>query len=91
MFGCSAEKTNEETAETGATQAYIETEFPLDQYNLDAYMTPYWLGDIVYQESVMVVKNADGTIPDIPLLYEAKQIISVRTSDLATPFKEGTD
>lgn len=69
----------------------VETEFPVDKYDLDAYMTPYWQGDTVYQESVMVLENADGTISDIALMYGAKQIVSVRTSDLMTQFKEGTD
>jgi lysophospholipase L1-like esterase len=90
MFGCNAE--NIETTEaTVETQAPIETEYPLDQYNLNAYTAAYWQGDIMYQESVMVLQNEDGTIPIIPLLYKAKQIVSVRSSDLATEFKQGKD
>lgn len=91
MFGCGAESQEETNDVTEETNMPVETEFPVDQYDLDAYMTPYWKGNTVYQESVMVLENDDGTISDIPLLYAAKQIVCVRTSDLATQFTEGTD
>ena len=92
MFGCGVERSNEETNNiTEEMQMPVETEFPVDKYDLDAYMIPYWQGDTVYQESVMALENADGTISDIALMYKAKQIVCVRTSDLTTQFKEGKD
>lgn len=69
----------------------MENAYPLDKYDLDAYTLPYWEGKLVYQESVMVRKDADGSIPDIPLLYTAKKIVSVRSSDLKTVYKAGKD
>lgn len=68
-----------------------EKSYPMDKYDLEMYTLPYWSGNTVYHESVMVLKNADGTIDDIPLLYHATDIISVRTSDLRTEFKAGVD
>jgi len=64
---------------------------PVDRYTLEAYTLPYWKGNIVYQESVMVLEQEDGSIPDIPLLYHAEEIISVRSSNLLTEYQEGRD
>ncbi len=65
--------------------------YPLDMYVADAYMLPYWDSDIIYQEAVLVLENEDGSIPDIGLLYQAKQILSVRSADLRTEYREGKD
>ena len=91
IFGC--QKQQEPAPQQEAQQQETKTQLPyaLDAYNLDAYMLPYWEGNTVYQEAVMVLKNADGTIDDIPLLYPAKEIVSVRTSNLKTEFQEGVD
>lgn len=88
MFGCTnaAEPTKEpEKTETA------QSDYTLDKYDLDCYTQPYWTGNIVYQESVMVREEKDGSIPDIGLLYSAEKIISVRTSDLQRQFEEGKD
>lgn len=63
----------------------------LDKYDLATYMIPYWEGDTVYHESVMLLENEDGSLPDVSLLYPAKEIICVRSSDLKTVYEEGTD
>lgn len=73
------------------TKKEAKNQYPLDKYDLNAYMLPYWDSQTIYQEAVMLLENQDGTLPDIPLLYEAKEIISVRTSDLKTEFKAGKD
>ena len=39
-------------------------EYPLDRYDLDVYTVPYWSGDIMYHESVMVLEDKDGNVPD---------------------------
>lgn len=65
--------------------------YPLDKFDLDAYMLPYWDSETIYQESVMLLENMAGNLPDIPLLYEAKEIICVRSSDLKTEYKAGKD
>lgn len=71
--------------------ANVKPEYALDKYDLDCYTQPYWTGKIVYQESAMVLENEDGSIPDIGLLYHAEKILSVRSSDLQTEYKEGAD
>ncbi len=73
------------------TQDAETVQYPLDQYHLDAYTKPYWQGNVVYHESVMVLEEKDGSISDIPLLYHANQIFSVRSSDLEHEYQEGSD
>lgn len=77
--------------ETKPSKETITVNYPLDQYDLEAYIQPYWSGDIVYQESVMPVADKNGGVPDLNLLYPAEQIISVRSSDLQTEYTEGKD
>ena len=85
-FGaCTAEK------EPPKEKVTITVDYPLDQYDLEAYTQPYWSGEIVYQESVMPIEDKDGTVPDLALLYPAEQIVSVRSSDLKIEYTEGVD
>ena len=65
--------------------SFIETA-PLDSYNLNTWLEPYWDGYITYHESVMFVGD-DGA----PLLYKPENILSVRSFDLKTEYIEGVD
>lgn len=63
----------------------------MNSYDLDTYTLPYWKGNTVYHESVMVRKEQDGSIPAISLLYPATEILSVRSSDLQIVYEKGID
>lgn len=60
-------------------------------YDLERYLLPVWKGDTVYNESVMPIKNADGTISPISLVYDIDEIVGVLSSDLLTLYEEGRD
>lgn len=62
-----------------------------DRYTLEAYMTPVWEGGIVYNETVMFVAKADGSVEPAPLLYEPLEILSLRSFDLLTEYEPGID
>lgn len=62
-----------------------------DTYNREAYMSPIWLGDIVYNETLMFVEDENGTVPPAPLLYTPDEILSVRSFDLAVEYEQGID
>ncbi len=64
-----------------------EKEPVLDRYDLLTSMEYLWEGSVVYNESVMFVGKEDKA----PLLYTPDKILSVRSSDLATEYKEGVD
>lgn len=60
---------------------------PYDNFYLDTYMQPIWLGDTVYNETVSFIGN-NG---EERLLYPVEEIISVTSYDLKTTYKEGVD
>lgn len=59
----------------------------LDKYDIETWMAPVWKGPYVYNESFMFVGRGDKA----PLLYPADRIISIRSFDLKTEYKEGKD
>jgi len=69
----------------------IGNEPVLDKYDLYTSMLPLWEGDTVYNESVLVLKDQSGNMPEKSLLYPATEIISVRSQDLKTEYDEGDD
>lgn len=83
LVGCGNQQAGEE--------APAEETLILDKFDQSIYMLPYWDGDTVYHESVMLLEEMDGSLPDVALLYQAKEIICVRSSDLKTVYEEGKD
>lgn len=61
------------------------------EYSLEEYMRPYWNSNIIYNESVMPLENADGSVPEIQLMYDIKDIVEVRNSALDVKYTEGVD
>ncbi len=61
------------------------------EYDLKTYMKPIWEGDTVYAETAFVLKEPDGSVAPIRLLYDAKKILSVRNFALDTLYEEGKD
>ena len=60
-------------------------------FDLDKYLTPVWKGDTVYDESVMIVENRDGSMDPVSLLYPATQVISVMNCQLTVRYEESKD
>lgn len=56
------------------------------KYDFDAYTTPLWEGDTVYNETLMFVGETEA-----PLLYTPERVISVRSFDLKTEYTPGED
>lgn len=52
---------------------------------------PIWKGDVVYDETVCVLKNALGEIRPKRLAYPIKKIVSVKSFNLKTVYEEGKD
>lgn len=65
--------------------SFIETA-PLDKYDLNTWIAPYWDGCITYHESVMFVGDEGA-----PLMYAPEAVLSVRSFDLKTEYVEGVD
>ena len=60
-------------------------------YDLDKYMTPFWKGNIVYNEAVFPITDENGIILPLGLMYEPTEIISVKDYTLTRTYKEGRD
>lgn len=60
-------------------------------YNIDNYLSPYWTGSIMHDESAFVIEDENGAILPINLLYKPDEILSVTDSELKTEYKEGVD
>lgn len=58
-----------------------------DMYDLETYMMPIWDGRVVHNETVMFLGMDDKAT----LLYDADEIISVRSYDLKTEYQQGID
>ena len=65
--------------------------FDLDRYDNTKYLQYYWDSNITYNESAMIVRNADGTLDPVKLLFNVDKIISVRSADLQTKYVENKD
>lgn len=61
------------------------------EYSLEKYTLPYWNSNIIYNEAVMPLENADGSISSIQLLYDIKDIVEVRNATLDVKYTEGID
>ena len=62
----------------------------LDRYDPSWAMTPFWQGDTVYNESVVLIPDENGVMR-APLFYRADRILSVRDDTLCRVFTPGVD
>ena len=76
-------------AAAGGSGTAIKT--PSQAYSIENLLAPVWEGNESYQESVLVVEEADGSVAPIRLLYPIGQIRSVKSASLETVYKEGID
>ncbi len=62
-----------------------------DSYDLEKYTTPYWEGNIVYNESLNFIKDPQTGKATAQLLYPAAEILSIKNSKLDNLYEEGVD
>ncbi len=63
----------------------------LADYDLKKYTTPFWQGSIVYNEVVYPICDKDGNMGELDLMYEATEIVAVRSYSLTTLYEYGKD
>ena len=54
-------------------------------------LAPVWTGTVAFEESVMVVENADGSVNPISLLHPAIEILEVKSLYSGIIYKDGID
>ena len=60
-------------------------------YNAKSYLSNYWEGNTVYNESVFFEQNSKGEVIDASLMYTPDTVFSVRSADLKTEYVEWQD
>ena len=63
----------------------------ITKYQIKKFTQAIWSGSVSYAEAAFVRQNASKGVDPIQLLYDIEEIISVRSSDLKTLYKEGVD
>jgi len=53
-------------------------------------LVPFWEGKTVFDESIMLMSE-NGEMAKAPLFYKPERILSIKSSDLKTEYKEGID
>lgn len=70
------------------------TEMPADyyctSYENDKYTSPFWKGNIVYNEAVYPIKSASGDT-SYQLMYAPDQVVSVYDAQFKYKYREGLD
>lgn len=80
----------EEPFDYGRLPFYSESAAEREYSYTQAEMAvPFWLGNVMYNESAMFVKNSDGA--KAVTLYKPVKILSVRDWTLQKEYKEGVD
>ncbi len=66
------------------------TDLICTEYDVAKYTSPYWKGNIVYNEAVSPIQNDDGSYT-YTLMYEPDEIIAVYDGAFNLYFEEGVD
>ena len=61
------------------------------KFGSDTNLLSIWDGDIAFNETVLFLEEADGSIPDAPLLYEPEKILQVCSGTCDVEYREGVD
>ena len=75
------------SGDSDSTQPPAEQMLQYDKYTLEAYTNPFWDSKYMYNETMMFVGKNDAPC----MLFEAEEVISVRSYDLQTEYVENVD
>lgn len=95
FVGCSGDR---KPSDGDTTEEFDATELPFYEedtnnltytYTEEQRIRPYWLGNVIYNEQLMVVEKDGKT--EGHLLYDALRVVSVRDWTLEKEYTEGVD
>lgn len=61
------------------------------EYDKDKFFTPFYNSQVQYAEGFFLLENENGTVDDVTLAFPAAKVLEVRSNDLKTLYREGTD
>ncbi|MDE6273560.1 MAG: hypothetical protein K2L87_00740 [Clostridiales bacterium] len=81
-FGMTVGCGKEDEPDPGKTEELMT----YNEYNLKTYLTPFWEGGVVYNETLWFAGSQSA-----PLLYKPDEVISVMSYDMKTTYEEDVD
>ena len=87
LSGCSGTETNKVVTSADFTEEQLDS----SAYNTEKYTTPFWEGNIVYNEIIFPMYNENAEVPPFDLMYNASEIVSVKDYSLTKTYTEGVD
>jgi lysophospholipase L1-like esterase len=95
LQGCGNNGTQEDGDKLMTVQQILDSAKPsdlvCDKYSLKKYTQPLWNNQIVYNETVMFIRDSDGNIPEKKLAYPIAKILEVRDSALTILYEQDVD
>lgn len=82
---------NENTLKIVTRDDFSAEELDCSVYDLEKYTTPFWEGNIVYNEFVYPIMDKNDELSPFQLMYYADDIISVKDTTLEHTYIEGVD
>ncbi|MBE6708641.1 MAG: hypothetical protein E7578_05300 [Ruminococcaceae bacterium] len=70
---------------------YSKEELDSSSYDVRKYTDYFWEGNIVYNEIVFPIRDSSGKLKPFELMYDATEIISVKSYRLDVTYQEGED
>lgn len=80
-----------DTGKTVTSSDFSAEELRCDDYDIDKYTTPFWNGNVVYNEVVFPLSDPGGSAVPLSLMYEPTEIISVKNYTLTETYTYGKD
>ena len=92
--GCATQSNTDKATEEN--KVYTSADYTAEQldssvYDVDKYASPFWKGNIVYNELIFPMYNENAEIPPFQLMYNVDEIVSVRDYSLNKTYIEGKD
>lgn len=87
LFGCVIFPSTAEVTVDDFTSEELDSSV----YDIEKYTKPFWEGNIVYNEVVFPIKNAQGEIEPFELMYDASEIVSVKSYTHDVTYTENVD
>lgn len=78
-------------AANGSLNKFDEEYLDLSAYEVERYTKYFWENDIVFNESFFPIKEKDGSIAPISLMYDIDRVVSVKNSYLNKEYVYGRD
>lgn len=72
-------------------ELFTKNQLSCAEYDKEKFFTPFYKSQVQYAEGFFLLENEGGKLDDVTLAFPAAKVLEVRSNDLKTLYKEGTD